>query len=302
MLSDFGTSPRETHAVMAHLNRMKELVRRLWRALQRVIRGSGSPEFSARYDPDIYELVPKGQYDYVPKGQYVFGPRSQFLLVPKNRYAITLLPGQSKRENCGVGWVTEDNTAASYDLLWGDEKALTEFRSEGDGVRTRLTEEIADHAAPLIRGAMSAVDIGCGVGDLLVALRQRCPDLQVSGCDFSPKAIEKAKANLQDGHFIVHAITSLPYPDASFDLVLCTDTLEHMEYPGDVLRELVRICKPGGHVCVVVPDGDVDDFLGHRWFWSEASLSQLCASWGGVVHRLPITREIMAIMGKRLQG
>ncbi len=287
---------------MALPNRMSELARRLWTALRRIVRGDGNSESRACYDPDAYELVPKGQYDYVPKGQYVFGPRSQFLLVPKNRYAITLLPGQAKREDCGVGWVTEDNTAASYDMLWGDEKTLTEFRSEGDGVRTRLTEEIADHVAPLIRGTMSVVDVGCGVGDLLLALRQRCPAVQVAGCDFSPKAIEKAKANLPGGHFIVHAITSLPYPDASFDVVLCTDTLEHMEYPADVLRELVRICKPGGHVCVVVPDGDVDDFLGHRWFWNEASLSEFCASWGGTVHRLPMTREIMATIGKRFQG
>jgi SAM-dependent methyltransferase len=43
-------------------------------------------------------------------------------------------------------------------------------------------------------------------------------------------------------------VESLPVEDASFDLVLCTQVLEHAEDPAQVVRELRRVAKPGGRV------------------------------------------------------
>ena len=76
--------------------------------------------------------------------------------------------------------------------------------------------------------------------------------------------------------------------------MLCTDVLEHLERPKLIAAELVRICRPGGMVVIVVPDGDVDQFLGHYWFWNEGSLSLLLAEWEPEVIRLPRTREFLA--------
>lgn len=245
-------------------------------------------------DLSRYDMVEKGLYDYVPKGTYVYGLRSECLIIRKNRYRISLLPDQEKRTDCGVGWITEDNAASSYDQLWGDDKILSQFRSEGDGVRARLIEEIVDHVAPLTSQAARVVDIGCGVGDLLVALRRRCPSIATYGCDFSEKAIAGAKERLPDGEFLKHAISRLPYDSQAFEVVLCTDTLEHLEQPGLVVEELVRICAPGGIVVIVVPDGDVDDFSGHLWFWSEKSLGRFLARWRPTVKKLPQTKELLA--------
>lgn len=243
-----------------------------------------------------YDMVEKECYDYVPKGTYVYGPRSEYLIVKKNRYRITLLPDQEKRTDCGVGWITEDNSASSYDQLWGDDKILSQFRSEGDGVRTRLIEEIADHVAPLTTEAARVIDVGCGVGDLLVALRRRCPSIATHGCDFSEKAIAGAQERLPDGGFLRLVISRLPYGSQEFDVVLCTDTLEHLEQPGQVVEELVRICLPGGVVVIVVPDGAVDDFIGHFWFWSETSLCKFLAPWKPTVTKLPQTKELLAVI------
>ena len=243
-----------------------------------------------------YDKVEKEYYDYIPKGTYVYGPRSECLIIQKNRYRISLLPDQEKRTDCGVGWITEDNAVSSYDQLWGDDKILSQFRSEGDGVRGKLIEEIADHVAPLTTEAARVIDVGCGVGDLLVALRRRCPSIVTYGCDFSEKAIAGAQERLPDGEFLKLAISRFPYDSQAFEVVLCTDTLEHLEKPGQVVEELVRICLPGGVVVIVVPDGEVDDFIGHLWFWSETSLRKFLAPWRPTVQKLPQTKELLAVV------
>lgn len=247
------------------------------------------------YTTDGWDHIPQGQYDYLPKGQYVFGPADKVLMVPKNRYRVSLLPDQAPRVELGVGWVTERNSPESYDLLWGDEKCLGEFRAEADHVREKLVVEIVDHVRTNIARDAKVVDIGCGVGDLLREVRSRRPGVSVSGLDFSVKAVEGARAAMPDGDFIQHVIEqSLPYDDATFDLVLCTDVLEHLEFPRIVVAELVRICRPGGLVAIVVPDGDVDQFLGHYWFWNEESFRVLLSDWDASVSRLPVTREFIA--------
>lgn len=242
-----------------------------------------------------FDLIPKGQYDYVPKDGYVFGPGDRFLLVPKNRYRAKLLPGQKITDELGVGWITEDNSADGYDRLWGDASNLAAFRAEAGHVRDVLGAEIADFTVQHIPEKAKVIDIGCGIGDLLVDLRARLPGIRISGLDFSPKAIEGAKATFPDGDFRVHLIEkSLPYPDDSYDVVFCTDVLEHLEHPHSIAAELVRICRPEGMVVIVVPDGAVDQFLGHYWFWSAESLSELLKEWSAEISLLPQSKEYIA--------
>ena len=242
-----------------------------------------------------FDLIPKGQFHYVPKESYVFGPADQFLLVPKNRYRAMLLPDQTISDDLGIGWITEDNSAMSYDQLWGNESNLEVFRAEAEHIRDKLTVEIIDSIEPHLFSNANVIDIGCGVGDLLAEARKRAPDITVSGLDFSGKAIEGARRSFPDGNLVQHVIDkNLPFESCLFDIVLCTDVLEHLEHPKLVVAELVRICRNGGLVVIVVPDGDVDQFLGHYWFWNESSLKKLLKNWNAEVSRLPVTREFIA--------
>lgn len=52
---------------------------------------------------------------------------------------------------------------------------------------------------------------------------------------------------------IVSDIISIPVPGASFDVVLCTEVLEHVPYPLKALEELARVLKPGGQLIVTAP-------------------------------------------------
>jgi SAM-dependent methyltransferase len=45
----------------------------------------------------------------------------------------------------------------------------------------------------------------------------------------------------------------LPFDTGSFDIVLCTEVLEHTFDPAEVIRELMRVAKPGGRVVVSIP-------------------------------------------------
>ncbi len=68
----------------------------------------------------------------------------------------------------------------------------------------------------------------------------------------------------------------IPVPDASFDLVLCTQTLEHADDPARVVRELRRVVAPGGRVLasthgVQVYHPNPDDY----WRWTHAGLERL---------------------------
>jgi SAM-dependent methyltransferase len=280
-------------------DRLALALRRVAERLSPLPAAAVPPELAARqpYAKDGWDHIPQGQYDYVPKGTYVSGPADRFLLVPTNRYRAVLLPDQPRSTELGVGWVTEDNSPEGYDLLWGDAAQVEAFRAEAGHVRDKLTLEIVDHLESRLPRQGAVVDIGCGVGDLLLEVLRRRPSLRVAGLDFSGKAVEGARAAMPAGEFQRFTIArTLPYASASFDAVLCTDVLEHLEYPRAVAAELVRICKPGGVVAIVVPDGDVDQFFGHWWFWNERSLAALLAEWAPVVTRLPQTREFIAVI------
>ncbi|WP_295442891.1 class I SAM-dependent methyltransferase [uncultured Thiodictyon sp.] len=58
------------------------------------------------------------------------------------------------------------------------------------------------------------------------------------------------------GHIAIQSdITEIPVPDASFDIILCTEVLEHVPEPILALKEMVRITKPGGRLLLTAPLG-----------------------------------------------
>src|SRR5690242_17949942 len=102
------------------------------------------------------------------------------------------------------------------------------------------------------------LDIGCGTGSLaLVAKAQVGQTGKVVGVDPSPEMIDRAKLKAAKKHvevdFQVAWGQALPFPDASFDVVLSTVMLHHIPRAGreDVLREVRRVLKPTGRLVAV---------------------------------------------------
>jgi SAM-dependent methyltransferase len=94
------------------------------------------------------------------------------------------------------------------------------------------------------------LDVGCGAGWSTLLFAERGYD--ATGIDLNPAAFEPpshSRLTLLEGSAL-----SIPFPDASFDLVTAYQTLEHVPDPGQMLGEMLRVVRPGGVVCVVGPN------------------------------------------------
>ncbi len=96
------------------------------------------------------------------------------------------------------------------------------------------------------------LDAGCGSGPLMQALRAR--GAVVSGFDLSPVMVELARERLGEGADVRVAdlAAPLPYPDASFDLVVVSLALHYVEDWASALAELRRVLRPGGRLTVSI--------------------------------------------------
>ena len=120
---------------------------------------------------------------------------------------------------------------------------------------SRVRRILLDQAA--LGSASRVLDVGCGTGSLAVLIKERHPELDVVALDPDPHALEKAmrkagraKASIAFDRGFADA---LPYRDASFDRVLSSFMLHHLE--GDekarTLGEVRRVLKPNGRFHLV---------------------------------------------------
>jgi len=110
---------------------------------------------------------------------------------------------------------------------------------------------VFDWVEQYVGDAPSVLDIGCGTGFNLEELRRRGVPNGV-GLDVSAKALafcrERGLRRLVQGD-----AARLPYRDASFDVVLALDLIEHVEDDRAALAGLLRALKPGGRLIVFTP-------------------------------------------------
>jgi ubiquinone/menaquinone biosynthesis C-methylase UbiE len=122
----------------------------------------------------------------------------------------------------------------------------------------RLDDTFIQHALRLLRGRERgrALDIGTGPGQIVIKLARRLTRWKFVGVDRSPNMIAEAVANLAAAgnelagrvEFPVADANTLPFPDATFDLVLCNSVLHHVADPGNLLAEMARLVRPRGGV------------------------------------------------------
>lgn len=93
-------------------------------------------------------------------------------------------------------------------------------------------------------------DIACGGGGASAHLAKYYPQSQFTLVDANEDAITMARQATENfsATCVVGDICNLKLNSDSFDLVICWQTLSWLDNPGIALRELVRICKPGGMV------------------------------------------------------
>src|SRR3990167_9585086 len=98
----------------------------------------------------------------------------------------------------------------------------------------------------------SVLDVGCGEGFTLARLKKEKIGKSFEGIDNLDESIEIAK-KIHPGLDIKKGdIYKLPYKSNSFDLVVCTEVLEHLENPRKAYRELIRVSRK--YVLLSVPN------------------------------------------------
>ncbi|HZW37258.1 MAG: class I SAM-dependent methyltransferase [Deltaproteobacteria bacterium] len=142
-------------------------------------------------------------------------------------------------------------------------KPFLKIFTHSTGLRRREREYQKEAARmflgdPVPRGTL--LDVGCGNGD---ALARMCSSgWSGTGVDTDPEAVENARTR--------HGLTvylgrleDLRFPGESFDAVTMKHVIEHVHEPVALVRESLRILKPGGRLVLVTPNVNG---IGHRWF------------------------------------
>ena len=147
--------------------------------------------------------------------------------------------------------------ADEYDARWRDS---AEGRSNYSAASIGYTPHFLrfmDAGLAAVRAAggrerVRALEVGCGDGFFTGQLADR--GCEATGIDLSPVGVEAARRQYPGATFRVHDLTRpLPFDDASFDFVWCSEVLEHLFAPLAVLEEVRRVLRPGGRLHATVP-------------------------------------------------
>ncbi|HET6568349.1 MAG TPA: class I SAM-dependent methyltransferase [Rhodothermales bacterium] len=135
----------------------------------------------------------------------------------------------------------------------------------------------------------SVLDAGCGEGHTVKYLAERNPDLKLTGVDVSEGAVGFAQEQLGDrARFRAGSVYKLPFSDRSFDTVVCSEVLEHLDEPERAVAELKRVARNA--VVITVPRepyfqwlNNVGQWLGvspdpgHVNFWNKEEFQRFVA-------------------------
>lgn len=115
----------------------------------------------------------------------------------------------------------------------------------------KTEKALLDVVAP--RSGERLLEVGCGEGGNLYFLAPSAGEIY--GVDLFSRKLEFAKSQLRRGQFVCSSAEALPFPDASFDVVLCRDVLHHLPRREPALQEMSRVCRTGGRMLIIEPNG-----------------------------------------------
>ncbi len=132
--------------------------------------------------------------------------------------------------------------------------------------RSRTAYDSAAYLLPHLRPGLSLLDIGCGPGTITADLAELVAPATVTALELTEEALKGARVEgarrRQDGVvFRLGDVQDLDLPDDEFDVVHAHQVLQHVGNPVQALREMRRVCRPGG--LVAVRDGD---YAGFTWW------------------------------------
>jgi 2-polyprenyl-3-methyl-5-hydroxy-6-metoxy-1,4-benzoquinol methylase len=170
----------------------------------------------------------------------------------------------------------QTDNAAKYTQRRGLERRLL------SRFRTRMLAELRPlHPA-------SILDAGCGEGYVTEWLARAFETTETTAVDGRADALAALTDRSPNIHVVESDLSALPFADDSFELVVCTEVLEHVREPSAVLRELARVSAP--YLFITVPHepffrignlaagryvSRLGSTPGHAWTWSARDFRRL---------------------------
>ncbi|GGR24605.1 methyltransferase domain-containing protein [Streptomyces roseolus] len=166
-------------------------------------------------------------------------------------------------------------------------------------LRSHTWRTAANSAAYLLgelRPGLDLLDVGCGPGTITADLAALVAPGRVTAVDTSEEVLAKARATaaergLENVEFAVADVQALDFPDDSFDVVHAHQVLQHVGDPVGALREMRRVCRPGG--IVAARDSDYGAFA---WYPERPVLD----GWLELYHRVARANGGEPDAGRRL--
>jgi SAM-dependent methyltransferase len=142
------------------------------------------------------------------------------------------------------GWLM----ATGQTIRWATQQIVLKDILDGDEIR------------PVLKNGrcLSAVDIGCGGGHYLIHMLAPLSQKAI-GIEINRESLKMAQNRiLKQGlsnrvQALYGSADDIPLPEASVDLLLCSEVLEHLPDPQKALQEIKRILRPGGRAILTIP-------------------------------------------------
>jgi ubiquinone/menaquinone biosynthesis C-methylase UbiE len=159
--------------------------------------------------------------------------------------------------------------------------------------RWRTAENSAAYLLPHLRPGMSLLDVGCGPGTITADLADLVAPGTVTAVENAPDVLSVARSAIraETTAFVVSDVHTLGFADDTFDAVHAHQVLQHVVDPVLALREMRRVCAPGG--VVGVRDSDYGAFT---WYPEVPELDE----WLQLYHRLARHNRGEPDAGRRL--
>ncbi len=129
-------------------------------------------------------------------------------------------------------------------------KAAKVYETDKGGIYKMCKKDYPDILAELEKEEFTdLLDCGCGPAPMLTLLHEKYPDKHYTGIDLTPEMIEVARSkNMADVNLVVGDCEKLPFEDASFDAVICSQSFHHYPNVQDFFDSVFRVLRPGGRL------------------------------------------------------
>jgi len=118
-------------------------------------------------------------------------------------------------------------------------------------INAKTHKTLCKEIEPLFSPTDTVLECACGTGMLTGVIAPKCKNIIAT--DFSKNMVEKTQAKCKSHNnisFMVEDILNLSFDDASFDKVIAANVLHLLDDPHQALKELYRVCKPGGKIII----------------------------------------------------